>query len=614
MASEGAAVMCADINAEGAQTTAAQIAEHGGRSATMELDVTSEAAVADALAQTVSVLGGLDVLMNNAGIGGAYSWDQTISVNLTGVYYGTFHGAALLAERGGGAIINTASIAGLAGLLTGQLRDEPIQEGAGAYVAAKHGVVGITRQFAVTYGARGVRVNAVCPGYIHTPMTQQINEIEGAEEFIASLHPMGRMGEPQENRRRRGVPRLRRRLVRQWRRAARRRRLHRALTNRRSRQEPRMPAITAVRSRLLRIPLDNPTSFSNRTVYHRDHPIVEIEADDGHRGIGFCYAGNSNGQLVTSAVDELFAPLLMGQDPFRVEGLWAAMYQESLLHGRAGSTMRALSALDIALWDRNARAAGLPLWRMLGGYYEATVPAYASGGYYLEGKGHEGLQEELSGYLEMGFDAVKIKVGRLSVREEASRMQAAREAVGPEVHLMLDANNAWSNLEDALRYMQAYEPWQPYWIEEAVLARRDQSARETRAAHRRARGDGRDRGWALAVQGPARPGRGDDFAARRRRAGRNHGVSADRGDGGLIRRLDLPALVPRSAPPPRGGVAQRHIRRVLPRRSGAQLPQRDRPPDGGAQRSAGAARGAGVGLRFPGGGGGALQRRELAPR
>ena len=198
MASEGAAVMCADINPEGAQTTAAQIAEHGGRSATMELDVTSEAAVQDALAQAVSVLGGLDVLMNNAGIGGAYSWDQTISVNLTGVYYGTFHGAALLAERGGGAIINTASIAGLAGLLTGQLRDEPLQEGAGAYVAAKHGVVGITRQFAVTYGARGVRVNAVCPGYIHTPMTAQISDIEGGEAFIASLHPMGRMGEPQE--------------------------------------------------------------------------------------------------------------------------------------------------------------------------------------------------------------------------------------------------------------------------------------------------------------------------------------------------------------------------------------------------------------------------------
>ena len=80
--------------------------------------------------------------MNNAGIGGAYTWDQTIAVNLTGVYYGTFHGAALLAERGGGSIINTASIAGLAGLLSGNLRGEEVAEGAGAYVAAKHGVVG----------------------------------------------------------------------------------------------------------------------------------------------------------------------------------------------------------------------------------------------------------------------------------------------------------------------------------------------------------------------------------------------------------------------------------------------------------------------------------------
>ena len=201
MASEGAAVMCADLDAEGAQTTAAQIAEHGGRSATMELDVTSEDAVKDALAQTVSVLGGLDVLMNNAGIGGQqYGWDQTIDVNLSGVYYGTFHGAALLAERGGGAIINTASIAGLVGLLSSQFRDAstPVEPGAGAYVAAKHGVIGLTRQFAVTYGRRDVRVNAICPGYIHTPMTAQIRELEGAEEFLADLHPMGRLGQPQE--------------------------------------------------------------------------------------------------------------------------------------------------------------------------------------------------------------------------------------------------------------------------------------------------------------------------------------------------------------------------------------------------------------------------------
>ena len=199
LASDGAAVMCADLNVDGAQDTAAQIAEHGGKSATLELDVTSEQAVKDALQQTAQVLGGFDVLFNNAGIGGRFGWDRTIAVNLSGAYYGTFHGAELLAERGGGAIINTASIAGLVGLV-GAARpdDEATQEGAGAYIAAKHGVVGITRQFAVTHGGRGVRVNAICPGYIHTPMTAEIRETEGAEQFLARLHPMGRLGQPEE--------------------------------------------------------------------------------------------------------------------------------------------------------------------------------------------------------------------------------------------------------------------------------------------------------------------------------------------------------------------------------------------------------------------------------
>ncbi|MDI7065801.1 mandelate racemase/muconate lactonizing enzyme family protein, partial [Klebsiella pneumoniae] len=89
--------------------------------------------------------------------------------------------------------------------------------------------------------------------------------------------------------------------------------------------------------------------------------------------------------LVTYAVRELFAPLLLGRSALDVEGSWCAMYDESLLQGRAGSVMRALSILDIALWDRNARATGLPLSRYLGGTCSATVPAYASGGYYLEG-------------------------------------------------------------------------------------------------------------------------------------------------------------------------------------------------------------------------------------
>lgn len=202
MASEGAAVMCADIDRAGAEQTAAQIAEHGGKSAAIELDVTSEEAVKDALVRTERELGGLNIVFNNAGIGGRnMSWDDVINVNLTGVYYGTFHGCAALAARGGGSVVNTASVAGLGGLVgmpVPGMENAPVLPGAGGYVASKHGVIGLTRQFAVTYGMRGVRVNAIAPGYIVTPMTALVRETPEAEEFLKSLHPMGRLGEPEE--------------------------------------------------------------------------------------------------------------------------------------------------------------------------------------------------------------------------------------------------------------------------------------------------------------------------------------------------------------------------------------------------------------------------------
>ena len=201
-AAEGAAVMCADIDEETAQDTAAQIAERGGHSAALRLNVTEETDVERALAETVEQLGGLHVVFNNAGIGGAAGWEQTLAVNLHGVYYGLKHAAPLLAERGGGSIINTASIAGLVALVGAQTRaaNEPPPDAppGAAYVTSKHGVVGLTRQFAVIYARRGVRVNCINPGYIETPMTSALTESDEARSHIASLHPMGRLGQPEE--------------------------------------------------------------------------------------------------------------------------------------------------------------------------------------------------------------------------------------------------------------------------------------------------------------------------------------------------------------------------------------------------------------------------------
>lgn len=202
-AEEGARIMCADIDESGTEAVAQAIAETGGSSAALTLDVSDEAAVVDALSATATRFGGLDILFNNAGIGGG-DWDRTIAVNLSGVYYGLFHGAPFLAERGGGTIISTASIAGLVGLTGATDTDaippanEPLAPGAGAYVAAKHGVSGLTRQFAISFGRRNVRVNAVAPGYIETPMTAGLRENQEGQRFLESLHPLGRLGQADE--------------------------------------------------------------------------------------------------------------------------------------------------------------------------------------------------------------------------------------------------------------------------------------------------------------------------------------------------------------------------------------------------------------------------------
>jgi len=226
-----------------------------------------------------------------------------------------------------------------------------------------------------------------------------------------------------------------------------------------------MAKIESISVATARVPLQNVTSFATRTVSARDYGLVKVRGG-GLEGIGFCYAGSSGGTLVAQAVEQLLAPILLGRDSLLVEGLWQRMFQETLLHGRAGSVMRAISILDCALWDLNARTVKLPLHRYLGAATDGAVPAYASGGYYLKGKTPKKLGEEMAGYVRAGFRAVKMKVGRLSPREEEARVKAARAAIGPEIELMLDANNAWLDLPTAMRYMERFELYDPYWIEE----------------------------------------------------------------------------------------------------------------------------------------------------
>ncbi len=173
MAREGARVLVADLPGPGAEATVGMIRDAGGEARTVTADVTVAAEVEAMVAAAVSAWGRLDCAFNNAGIAPAAvgsagqrvgdlsqrAWKGMLAVNLTGVWLCMKHELAQMERQGGGAIVNTASIAGLVGL-----------PGSGAYVAAKHGVVGLTKAAAIDHAAAGVRVNAVCPGYVETPM------------------------------------------------------------------------------------------------------------------------------------------------------------------------------------------------------------------------------------------------------------------------------------------------------------------------------------------------------------------------------------------------------------------------------------------------------------
>lgn len=227
-----------------------------------------------------------------------------------------------------------------------------------------------------------------------------------------------------------------------------------------------MPIINSIEVCAARVPLDKATSFSSRTVTDRHYGLVKVRTAEGLEGVGFCYAGSAAGDIFRVGVEQLLAPVILGKDSLAVEGLWKAMYQESLLQGRMGTVMRALSAIDIALWDLNAKSVGLPLHKFLGAVETDTVASYASGGYYVEGKTAEMVGEEMASYVAQGFTAVKMKTGRWSPQGEESRVKAAREAIGPDVELMLDCNNGWIDTVQAMQYLSRIEQYDPYFIEE----------------------------------------------------------------------------------------------------------------------------------------------------
>ena len=225
--------------------------------------------------------------------------------------------------------------------------------------------------------------------------------------------------------------------------------------------------ITAVESFAVSIPLDEPVAFATRVVEERDHAIVYVRTDEGHEGVGYTL-GYGGAGLVADAAGEVLAPMLVGEDPRDTERLWREMFDGTVQIGRKGVMVRAISILDIALWDIKGKAADMALYKLLGGSKE-EIPTYASGGYYRESKGLDHLREEMETYVERGHDTVKMKVGRESLEEEVERVRTVREAIGPNRTLLMDANGKWRNKQEAVRACRAFGEYDPYFIEEPVM-------------------------------------------------------------------------------------------------------------------------------------------------
>src|SRR3954470_9641767 len=218
--------------------------------------------------------------------------------------------------------------------------------------------------------------------------------------------------------------------------------------------------ITGITTEEFRWPRHKPISNGLHTYTHSGLALVKIETDAGVTGIGL-----GGGGLIGRSTIEHLKKELIGEDPIDVERLWHKMWVPKLI-GRRDMTTRAIGGIDIALWDLRAEVAGMPLYKMLGGFRN-RMPTYVTGGYYVKGEGIKELQREMQDTVEMGAKAVKMKIGAVPINDDIARIKAVREVIGPDVKLLVDANCAYKAYE-AVQLARRAEQYDVFWFEEPV--------------------------------------------------------------------------------------------------------------------------------------------------
>jgi D-galactarolactone cycloisomerase len=224
--------------------------------------------------------------------------------------------------------------------------------------------------------------------------------------------------------------------------------------------------ITDVITHQLAVAVDEPFTSSRGWLYKtKGALVVEIRTDAGITGWGDCYGPAAACKAI---VDTLLTPAVIGRDPFDAEVIWEALYNKVKDYGLTGMTICGISGIDIALWDIIGKACQQPIHKLIGGSFRSTVQAYATGLYFKDMQRlTEEAVEEARGYLAQGFRAIKMKVGLGSLKKDIDRVAAVREAIGPDIRLMVDANHCF-NVPQAINLGRELEKLGVDWFEEPI--------------------------------------------------------------------------------------------------------------------------------------------------
>jgi L-alanine-DL-glutamate epimerase-like enolase superfamily enzyme len=225
--------------------------------------------------------------------------------------------------------------------------------------------------------------------------------------------------------------------------------------------------ITRVETFVLHVPIDPPITDSINQASHWGVTGVNIYTDEGMFGTGCTGTTAFGDEMIIKTIEQYYAPVLIGQDPFNVKKIWDDL-RFGKMHwiGRAGITHMALAAVDIALWDLMAKAAGKPLWQLLGGHKSDRIKAYNTNGGWLNWS-VDRLIRDCTTFVEQGFTGVKMKIGKPDPREDYERVKAVRQAIGNEILLMVDVNQMW-NITTAMTWGKRLEELDIFWIEEPL--------------------------------------------------------------------------------------------------------------------------------------------------